>query len=206
MKVWAIVVAAGRGTRFGGLKQYEALGSRRVLDWSLSAAADAADGVVLVVPQERAADPEPGADVVVAGADSRSGSVRAGLSAVPSDAGVIVVHDAARPHACPALFASVVREVLAGADGAVPGIGLTDTVKRVGPAGLVEETLDRAVLVTVQTPQAFRADILRAAHAGGLEGTDDAALVERCGGKVVVVPGDPDNTKVTVSSDLDVGL
>jgi len=85
-RVWAIVVAAGSGQRFGGPKQYRPLAGRRVLDWSLAAAAAAADGVVLVVPPAEVGRPEPGATTVVAGAATRSGSVRAGLAAVPAPA------------------------------------------------------------------------------------------------------------------------
>jgi 2-C-methyl-D-erythritol 4-phosphate cytidylyltransferase len=200
VSVWAILVAAGAATRFGRPKQYEPLGDRRVLDWSLDACRAACDGVVLVVPAERVDDPEK-ADVVVAGGATRSDSVGAGLAGVPDDAEVIVVHDAARPRATPALFAAVVDAVRRGADGAVPGVPVTDTVKRVDGARVVE-TLDRSALVAVQTPQAFRADTLRRVHAGGGEATDDAALVEAAGGTVVVVSGEPDNRKITHPGDL----
>jgi 2-C-methyl-D-erythritol 4-phosphate cytidylyltransferase len=202
VRVWAVVVAAGRGDRFGGPKQYEALGGRRVVDWALEAAAARAEGVVLVVPPERAADVEPGATAVVAGAATRSGSVRAGLAAVAESADVVLVHDAARPLAPPELFDAVLAAVADGADGAVPGLPVTDTVKRVAPDGVVLETLDRGSLVSVQTPQAFRAEALRAAHAAGGEASDDAALVEAAGGRVVVVPGAVAAAKVTERSDL----
>ena len=200
--VWAVVVAAGEGSRFGGAKQYEECGGRRVLDWSLEAARTVADGVVLVVPLARTGQAEPAADRVTAGGPTRSASVRAGLAAVPSDAGIVVVHDAARPLATPALFRAVVEAVAAGTDGAVPGLAVADTVKRVR-GGQVLATLDRTELVTVQTPQAFSASALRAAHRQGGEATDDAALVEAWGGRVVVVPGDPANLKLTVASDLE---
>ena|SRR5439155_14775128 len=199
--VWAVVVAAGRGERFGALKQYEPLGDRRVLDWSLAAAKAATDGVVLVVAPEHATDEER-ADAVVVGGATRSASVRAGLALVPAEATVVVVHDAARPAASAALFGAVIAAVRSGADGAVPALPLSDTVKRVHD-GRVVETLDRTELVAVQTPQAFRASALRAAHATGGDGTDDAALVESAGGTVVVVPGDPDNVKVTSRADLE---
>ena len=120
MSVWAIVVAAGSGDRFGGPKQYEPLGSLRVLDWSLDTARDACDGIVLVVHPERAGDPEPGADAVVPGGETRSASVRAGLAAVPADAEVILVHDAARPRGTRGLWRRVIDEVRTGADAAVP--------------------------------------------------------------------------------------
>ena len=201
MEVWAVVVAAGSGSRYGGPKQYEVLAGRRVLDWSVDAARGAADGVVLVVPQDRIADAESSADAVVAGGDRRSSSVRAGLAAVPVSADVIVVHDAARPLASAQLFRAVIDAVAGGADGAVPGVALTDTVKRVR-GGVVEETLDRDALVAVQTPQAFAAAVLRRAHAGEPDASDDAALVEAIGGRVVVVPGDVSNVKLTTVDDL----
>lgn len=199
--VWVVIVAAGTGTRFGGPKQYEVLAGRRVLDWSLAAARTVADGIVLVVAPGQETDPEPAADLVVAGGASRSASVRNGLAAVPADAAVVVVHDAARPAARATLFTAVVGAVRAGADGALPGVPVVDTVKRVD-GDVVVETLDRATLVAVQTPQAFRADVLRSAHAAGGEATDDGALVEAAGGRVVVVPGDPSNVKLTSPHDL----
>jgi 2-C-methyl-D-erythritol 4-phosphate cytidylyltransferase len=128
-------------------------------------------------------------------------SVRAGLAVVPDDAEVIVVHDAARPAASSALFRSVIRAVEEGADGAIPGLPVVDTLKRTQD-GVVVETLDRRGLVNVQTPQAFRPAALRDAHATNGEATDDAALVERVGGRVVVVPGDPNNIKLTRPADL----
>jgi len=199
-------VAAGSGSRFGARKQYELLRGRRVVDLSVDAARSlvrsSADGVVLVVPADRWGDGVAGVDAVVAGGASRSDSVRAGLAAVPGSAAVIVVHDAARPMASPALFAAVVAALHdEGVDGAVPGLPVTDTVKRVRGDDVVA-TLDRSELVAVQTPQAFRADMLRKAHASGLDATDDAALVELAGGRVVIVPGELTNVKITTSADL----
>src|SRR3954447_19204988 len=201
MSVWAIVVAAGSGARFGTMKQYEQLGDRRVLDWGLERARAVADGIVLVVPPERAGESEHGGDAVVAGSETRTGSVRAGLAAVPPEAEVVVVHDAARPLASVTLFQEVVKAVRAGADGAVPGVPLADTVKAVDD-GHVVETLDRDRLVAVQTPQAFAAGTLRRAHEGEREGTDDASLVEAIGGRVVVVAGEDANAKITTQHDL----
>lgn len=201
MTVWAIVVAAGTGSRFGGPKQFAELEGRRVVDWALVASRSVADGVILVVPPAHLEDETPAADVVVAGGASRSDSVRAGLAAVPAGADVVVVHDAARPFAAPALFEAVVACVRQGADAAIPGMPIVDTVKRV-VGGRVVGTVDREGLVTVQTPQAFAAGALRRAHAGGGEATDDAALVEEAGGQVVVVPGDPANAKITLRTDL----
>lgn len=210
-EVWAIVVAGGSGSRFGDAvpKQFLDLGGLRLIDWAVAAAAAACDGVVAVVPADHlraapAVATTSGTALVVAGGPSRSASVRAGLAAVPDDAGIVVVHDAARPLATPELFNRVVAAVRAGADGAVPGVPVADTIKRVDPAGeRVLETLDRPALRAVQTPQAFSAAALRAAHAGDADATDDAALVEAAGGRVVIVPGDPANLKVTGPDDLE---
>lgn len=201
---WVVVVAAGSGDRFGGPKQWAPLAGRRVVDWSVAAAraAPSCVGVVVVVPEADAADVEvEGADVVVAGGATRSASVRAGLAAVPGEVDVVVVHDGARPLASTALVEAVVAAVRAGADAALPGLPVTDTVKRV--AGVdVTGTVQRDGLVTVQTPQGFAAASLRRAHAGEPEATDDGALVEAIGGRVVVVPGDPENIKLTDAGDL----
>jgi 2-C-methyl-D-erythritol 4-phosphate cytidylyltransferase len=221
--VWAIVVAGGSGRRFGGPKQFLQLGGRPVAAWSVSAARTVADGVVLVVPDRsaeadravaREVDTDPGgggeagerdwgADCVVTGGPTRADSVRAGLAAVPRDAAVIIVHDAARPLASPALFASVVGAVGEGkAEGAIPVLEVSDTLKRTR-GDQVASTVDRDGLVTVQTPQAFVADTLRAAHLSGGQATDDAGLLEQMGSSVRTVPGDPWNLKVTRPEDLD---
>jgi 2-C-methyl-D-erythritol 4-phosphate cytidylyltransferase len=184
------------------------------------AARAATDGVVLVVPVEGPGDvggpaagadlPRPGATgddalgatVVVAGGATRADSVRAGLAVVPADADVVVVHDAARPLAGPALFAAVVDAVRAGdADGVVPVVPVADTLKRVDGSRVVA-TVDRDDLVAVQTPQGFAADALRTAHRGAGDATDDAGLLEAAGLVVVTVPGDPRNLKLTRPEDL----
>ncbi|HEY2304098.1 MAG TPA: 2-C-methyl-D-erythritol 4-phosphate cytidylyltransferase [Acidimicrobiales bacterium] len=203
MEIWAIVVAAGSSTRFGRPKQFADLAGRPVLHWSVEAARAACGGIVVVLPAADAAVEVPGADAVQVGGLTRSDSVRAGLAAVPAATEIIVVHDAARPLAPPALWSAVVAEIKAGADAAIPGVAVTDTIKRVSATGSIE-TLDRSQLVAVQTPQAFRASALRAAHAGAAHATDDAALIEAAGGRVVVVAGDPDNLKLTGPGDLEV--
>jgi 2-C-methyl-D-erythritol 4-phosphate cytidylyltransferase len=196
--IWTVVVAAGSGQRFGRPKQYEPLGGRQVLDWAVSAATAASDGVVVVVPPADSGGPG-----TVAGGPTRSASVRNGLAMVPASATIVCVHDAARPFADEEVFARVVAAVRAGADGAVPGLPVADTIKVIDADGVVTATPDRASLVAVQTPQAFRAEVLRRAHARGAESTDDAALVERLGGRVVVVSGSPRNRKITLAEDLD---
>ncbi len=198
--VWTVVVGAGRGSRFGGLKQYEEIGGSRIIDRSVSMARSAGSQVIVVVPGDDA-EREGG----VAGGESRAASVRAGLAAVPDDAEIICVHDAARPFATVELFERVIAAVRAGADGAVPGVPVSDTIKVVRTVDgelEVSSTPDRSTLIAVQTPQAFRADVLRAAHAGGAEGTDDASLVEIAGGRVVIVEGEATNRKITTAEDL----
>jgi 2-C-methyl-D-erythritol 4-phosphate cytidylyltransferase len=207
-----VVLAAGSGSRYGPQpKQYEMLGDERVIDRSLATARAAADHVVVVLAPADQAEGEAlvesgAADVAVEGGAERADSVRAALAVIDADAAVIVVHDAARPLASAELHQAVVAAVHAGADAVIPAVPVTDTVKRVhhdehGDA-VVVETLDRAHLVAVQTPQAFRADLLRAAHAEGADATDDAALVEAVGATVVVVPGETTNLKITGPNDL----
>ena len=204
MKVAAVVVAGGRGVRFGGLKQFAALSDESVATKSVRHARVVASLVVLVVPEGYDGSGE-GADVVVVGGPTRAASVRAGLAHC-SGASIIVVHDAARPLASPALFRAVVAAVEEGADGAVPGLVVSDTVKRVAMVDdtvVVRDTISRDELVTVQTPQAFRHDVLMLAHASAHEASDDAGLVEALGARVVVVPGEADNFKITLAGDLE---
>ena len=196
--VWTIVVAAGSGARFGGPKQFSMLGDRRVLDWSVETAGSCSTGVVVVLP---AADAE--REGGVAGGETRSESVRCGLAAVPADATIICVHDAARPFASAHLYREVIMQVHAGAEGAIPALPVTDTIKQVNSQNIVIATPDRSSLVAVQTPQAFRASVLRAAHASSPEGTDDATLVEAMGKQVVVVAGEVMNRKLTAPEDLE---
>lgn len=201
MPTWAIVVAGGGGTRFGAAKQFARLGGATVVDRAVGVAQDSCDGVVVVVPSDASWAAPAGVSVAVGGA-TRSDSVRAGLALVPDEADVVIVHDAARPLATRGLFDLVVKAVAAGADGAVPALPVSDTLKRVS-GGRVVETVSREGLVGVQTPQAFRADALRAAHRVGAVDTDDAALVEANGGVVVVVEGERRNLKLTLADDLE---
>ena len=199
MTVWAVLVAAGSGDRFGGPKQYEPLGGRRVLDWSLGLAREACDGVVLVVPRAFAGDFEPGADIVVAGGLTRSASVRAGLAALPPETDLVLVHDAVRPRASLDLWDRVITALEHGAEAVVPAVPVVDTLRRRGGG-----TADRSDFLAVQTPQGFTIRALQRAHASGAEGSDDASLYEATGGKVVVVDGEPENIKITTQSDLHV--
>ena len=196
--VWTIVVAAGSGLRFGSAKQFEVIGGKKIVDWAVDEAEKHSAGVVVVLPVGQAV-----AKGQVEGGNTRSESVRRGLAAVPSEATIICVHDAARPFASPAIFQRVISAVVDGADAAVPGIAVVDTIKEVNESNVVVSTPRRETLRAVQTPQAFRAESLRHAHAAGGESTDDAALIERHNGEVVIVEGEVVNRKITTREDLE---
>ncbi len=214
--VWAVVVAAGSGERLGAEhpKAFVRFGDDPLIAASVAALDDhpAIDGIVLVVPQgweERATfmadDIGAGkASIAVAGGATRSDSVAAGVAEVPTDAAIILVHDAARPLVPADLIDRIIGGFADGADGVIPVLPIDDTVKRVDAAGRVIETLDRSELRAVQTPQAFLADVLRRAVAAAdrSTGTDCASLVERAGGLVVTVAGDPRAIKITTRADL----
>jgi 2-C-methyl-D-erythritol 4-phosphate cytidylyltransferase len=214
--VWAVLVAAGRGERFGGdrPKAFANLAGRPLLAESLERleASDWVEAVVLVVPPEWEEPSillaeELGAGKVhaaVPGGATRAGSVRAGVAEVPEDVAVIVVHDAARPFLAAEVLERVVTALGDGWDGAVPALPLADTVKRASGEA-VAETVDRAGLFATQTPQAFLAGSLRRALAGSGDATDCAGLVEAVGGRVRLVEGDRRLVKVTTPEDLDFG-
>ncbi len=204
-EVWVIIVAAGSGSRFGAPKQFVDLRGQRVVDHAVATAARHASGVIVVLPAEPSSDVAPivaGGDTAVmttSGAASRAGSVRRGLDLVPATADVVLVHDGARPLATDAIYESVIGAVGSGAEAVVPAVPVTDTIRRRGG-----EIVDRSELMAVQTPQGFRAETLRNAHAAGGDATDDATLVEVAGGRVVVVDGDRRNIKITTPLDLDI--
>jgi 2-C-methyl-D-erythritol 4-phosphate cytidylyltransferase len=218
MSVWAILVAAGRGERLG-LDRPKAFANLR--DEPLLAeplrrleACPWVDAIVIVAPpgwEEPAIllAEEEGCGKVracVAGSELRSDSVRAGLGEVDDDALVVLVHDAARPLVSDAVVERVLAPLSEGWDGAVPGLPVGDTLKRVGGDGGVEETVSRDGLWAVQTPQAFAADTFRRAFSPSntvLQATDCAGHVEAVGGRVKVVEGDPRLLKVTTEADLE---
>ena len=219
MGVWVIVVAAGSGSRFGGPKQFAVLAGRKVIDWSVRIASCESRRVVLVVSEEYVdsvkADmrtegvsgddhdsrslsaSEFAPEVVVTGGATRSESVRCGLEQIPDDAEVVLVHDAARPLASNGLYERVVEAVRQGADVVVPAVDVVDTM-RWRSGGIA----DRGKLVSVQTPQGFRPDVLRAAHATGVNASDDSTLAEMLGYSVKFVEGDSRNLKITKPEDL----
>jgi 2-C-methyl-D-erythritol 4-phosphate cytidylyltransferase len=210
-----ILVAAGAGERLGAdrPKAFVALGGRVLLAESLERldTNDWVDTIVVAVPEgwEEAAivlaEELVASKVasVVTGGRTRAESVRAALVEVPKEALVVLVHDAARPLVGTDVVERVLAPLAEGFDGAVPGLPLADTIKRVED-GLAVETLDRSRLVTVQTPQAFTANSLRRAYAGDepIEATDCASLVESRGGRIRVVEGDARLLKITTKADL----
>lgn len=218
-RVAAIVAAGGTGSRFGavGGKQLARLAGRAIVEHTLRAVASArsVDVIVVVCDSRSLRDLEElvasgiGSDTpvrVVPGGATRRESVAAGLSAVPDVAEVVLVHDGARPLVTSALIERVLREFdSADTDGLVVGHPSVDTIKVVSDR-VVTETPDRSALWAVQTPQVFSAKVLREAHrvAGrdDFEGTDDASLVERIGGRVHVFEGPRDNIKITTVEDI----
>jgi 2-C-methyl-D-erythritol 4-phosphate cytidylyltransferase len=214
MSVWAIVAAAGRGDRLGAdrPKAFVALGGRVLLAESIARLEESelVDAIVVAAPpgwEEPAillAEELSAGKVVsvVSGGPTRGSSVAAALAEVDDDAEAVLVHDAARPLVTDAVLKRLLAPLREGWDGAVPGLAVPDTVKRVDGERVVE-TLARDALVTVQTPQAFTLSALRDAYASGGEATDCAALVEADGGRVKVVEGDPRLVKITTQADLE---
>ena len=213
----ALVVAAGSGERLGAgtPKGFAVLAGRPLVVWSLDAIAAAGipRAVVAVPPGHGASGEEALAEValgfplglaVVEGGATRSESVRNALGAA-GDVDAVAVHDAARPLVGPMIFRRTLA-ALAEVDAAIAAARVTDTIKEAGPDGRVMRTHDRSRLWAIQTPQAFRAAILRRALDVPREvlaaATDDAWLVERAGGSVRVIESSPANFKVTTPHDL----
>ncbi|MEO5748164.1 MAG: 2-C-methyl-D-erythritol 4-phosphate cytidylyltransferase [Ornithinibacter sp.] len=215
--VGVVVVAAGSGTRLGaGMpKAFVHLAGRPLISHALDTAWRVPHLISLVVVapdgHEDPNDPldslwdgvvlPPGTRVVAGGAE-RTDSVAAGLAALVDGVDIVLVHDAARCLTPLEVFERVVAAVAAGAAGAVPGVPVVDTIKAVDACGVITATPDRSMLRAVQTPQGFRLGVLAAAYGSGVGATDDAALVEAMGERVVVVQGHADAFKVTTVLDL----
>ena len=197
MAVVGIVAAAGSGERLGAEepKAFAHCGGRPLIEWSLEVLEQVCERVVLAVPPGFDDGPDR-----VAGGPSRSASVRAALAVAP-EARTVVVHDAARPLVTRALVERCLVALEDGWDGAVAAAPVTDTVKEARADGRVVRTLERSRLWAIQTPQVFRAEVLRRAldvdDEALARATDDASLVEAAGGAVRVVEAPPDNLKVT---------
>lgn len=221
LSTWAVVVAGGSGERLGAdrAKAYVRFGERALLAASLELFEqhEAIDGIVCVVPEGYEERTTLLADdlalsklaAAVAGGPTRALSVGIGLAELPDRASFVLVHDAARPLASAELVDRVLDGLAGGADGVVPGLPVTDTVKRVD-CGRVVETVDRRGLVGVQTPQGFVLRVLRDAYArldddAIARATDCSSILELAGGggRIVWVDGERDNLKVTTPHDLD---
>jgi 2-C-methyl-D-erythritol 4-phosphate cytidylyltransferase len=213
----ALIVAAGSGERLGAgrPKALVELAGRPLLSFSLDAllALDEIERVVVALPAGLSELPPelgaPASVLAVAGGASRSESVRNALAAAPASE-LVLVHDAARPLLTPAIAHAVLEAITSdpAAEGAVAAAPVSDTIKRAGEDHAVSETLDRSELWSIQTPQVFRRDALAAALAASAQelaaATDDASLIERRGGRVLVVPTTAENIKVTTPVDLQV--
>ncbi len=210
MKVAAVVVAAGKGERLGTPKQFLLLGGIPLLLWSVRAMVEhpSVGEVVVVLPAGMVESP-PGWLVGVgvrwcAGGGTRRESAGRGIDAVSSDSDLVLIHDAARPFVTAAV---IERVVAAAADegAALPVLPVVDTIKRL-ESGTVMETVDRSRLARAQTPQGFRAQLIREVHVWAERtsraASDDAALCEVQGYRVVAVEGDPHNVKITTAEDF----
>ena len=202
MAVVGIVPAGGSGERLGAdrPKAFVVCAGRPLIEWSLEVLDSVCDRVIVAAPDGYDEGPDR-----VSGGESRSASVRNALEAAP-EAEVFVVHDAARPLVTRELVERCIEALVPGVDGAIAAIPMTDTVKEVASDGRVLRTLDRSALWAIQTPQVFKADILRRAlerdAAALAAATDDAYLVDDAGGVITVVESYPENLKVTRESDL----
>ena len=217
MKVCAIIPAGGQGTRMGGTvpKQFQALRGKPILHYTLRALQESEliDSLVLVVPEKELKNARadwlerpPVVKQVVVGGEKRQDSVFNGYQALPTDTDIVLVHDGVRPF----LSREMIQETIhtAGKFGAaITAIPVHDTLKQVDDSGLVQRTVEREGLWRVQTPQAFRYDLLGEAfrNADSFYGTDEAALIEHLGQEVRVVDGSEWNLKITRPEDLVLG-
>jgi 2-C-methyl-D-erythritol 4-phosphate cytidylyltransferase/2-C-methyl-D-erythritol 2,4-cyclodiphosphate synthase len=215
MSVAAVIVAAGAGLRAGGArpKQYQPIGGKPVLHWTLKAFREH-PGIARIQPvigpgqEDLYAESVAGLDVLppVIGGDTRQASCRIGIEALENyRPAKVLIHDAARPFASADLISHVIAH-LERYEGVVPGLPVSDTVKR-APSGLIAQTVPREALWLAQTPQGFRYDAILAAHraaaASGEAGfTDDASVAERAGLHVAMIPGRPENRKLTTAQDI----
>jgi 2-C-methyl-D-erythritol 4-phosphate cytidylyltransferase/2-C-methyl-D-erythritol 2,4-cyclodiphosphate synthase len=222
MQTWTILLAAGRSTRTGHERPKKQFLVWRGLPlfWHSArtfSAVPAVNGVVFVFPPEEREEREQWTRAAVrgetlgldcafaAGGGRRQDSVLAGMNALPATCSHVLIHDAARPFFSPELAQRIVDCLAQGACGVVPGVPVTDTIKRVR-GNVVQSTLPREQLYAVQTPQGFRRDKLSSAHETALamnwDSTDDASLLERLGEEVSLTRGEEANRKITTQEDL----
>ena len=198
-----VLLLGGRGSRFGGQKQFLTYKGKFLFEYLLRRVEDLFSEIVLVVPEGHLdffKEKYPRYKVAVGGKE-RQFSVYNGLGEVSEP--IVAIHDGARPFASRQLFERLLN--LGGCDGKIPVIPLRDTIKKVSPEGVVLETLKRDELVAVQTPQVFKTEILKGCHERALRehflGTDDASLLERCGYKICTERGETFNFKITYPED-----
>lgn len=206
-QVAAIIAAAGSGTRFGGdtPKVLIQLGNRTLIEHAVAALSPVVDQIIVTAPASHLKhfqDLLGNSITVVAGGQTRSESVRAGLAIVAKDAKYLLIHDAARPLASTELANRVLTSLKTGEVAVIPALTQIDTIKSVDVYGYVTSTPVRSDLRSIQTPQGFELNTLRDAHSTNGEGTDDAALVESLGKKVFVIDGEERALKITTPSDL----
>ena len=215
MKVSAIIAAAGYGKRLGQPKQFLELLGKPIVSYSLRVfdACELIDEIILVINQEDLGKAERlVAELGISkpvkfaiGGEERQDSVHHGLNRISEDTEIVVIHDGCRPLVTKSLIVELVSEAKASG-AAIPGVPAKDTIKEVDEKNLVSSTLDRSILFNIQTPQAFKKDLIKEAyeHAQriGYKATDDARLVERLGQPVKVVTGSYENIKITTPDDL----
>ena len=214
--VGVIIVAGGKGTRIGGeeLKQFRWVAGKPMLLHSLQTlqAREDVGMVVVVLPFEHIGDPpawlfqcDTERLLLSVGGRERSDSVRNGLEDLPDGMSIVVVHDAARPLITERMVEDVITAARTGV-GAAPGLHVVDTLKRIDDERRIVETVDRSHVVRIQTPQAFPREMIEQAHLRASEerivATDDAALCERLGMTVVIVPGSERALKITTEEDF----
>lgn len=214
--VGVIIVAGGKGTRTGGeeLKQFRWVAGKPMLLHSVQLMQEREDVgmVVVVLPHEHVGDPpawlfqcDTERLLLSVGGRERSDSVRNGLEDLPDSASIVVIHDAARPLVTHRMVDDVIAAARKG-NGAAPGLHVVDTLKVVDEEGRIQQTVDRRGLVRIQTPQAFPRQMIDDAHrraqADRIIATDDAALCERLGMPVVIVPGSERALKITTEEDF----
>lgn len=203
----AIIAAAGSGERFGATlpKALISLGNRTLIEHAVAALAPITSEIVICAPAgyEKQIQELVGSDItVVVGGTTRSDSVRAGIAALSGKNKYVLVHDAARALATTELAQRVLTSLEKGEVAVIPGLELIDTVKSVDTKGHVTSTPDRTTMRRVQTPQGFDLDTLKRAHASGADATDDGALVEVLGQKVLIINGEERALKITTPTDL----
>jgi 2-C-methyl-D-erythritol 4-phosphate cytidylyltransferase len=199
--VWGIVLTGDRRHAEPAI-ELERLGAARSVDRAVAVLLTVCEGVVVSLGRRPPAFADDRVSVVPR-AGTRAASVRRALAELPEDAGIVVVHDAVHPLATAALAAAVVAEVRHGHDAVVPVLALAGAVKRVS-GGRITASVPTSRMVVAQMPQGFRGELFRWAHASGLSATDDCDLVQRCGGIVVNIPGEPTNLRVSTPAELEI--